>query len=202
MTKILLEARGLNSGDFLVGVHPGARSVNRQWGEGELHGSRTNVYSTQFPVKIIWFQEPGQHAAAPTGNQIVPLSLPLREFMAVLSQCAVFICNDSGPMHIATALNVPVVAVFGPTEPAWFGPLGPKIKIVIRSGFWCRPCFDYCIVRPALLLADNIGARCLSDSAEMFTDLLARRSSSSLEVGMMKECAIYSKCHSFLRFDE
>ena len=65
--------------------------------------------------------------------------------MAVLKRCRLFICNDSGPMHISTALGVPVVAVFGPTEPLWFGPLGPDNRIVIQSGFWCRPCFDYCL---------------------------------------------------------
>jgi ADP-heptose:LPS heptosyltransferase len=48
-------------------------------------------------------------------------------------------------MHIATALGVPVVAIFGPTEPAWFGPLGQNNRIVIQRGFWCRPCFDYCV---------------------------------------------------------
>jgi len=42
-------------------------------------------------------------------------------------------------------LNVPVVAVFGPTQPEWFGPRGPEDRVVIRPEFWCRPCFDYCI---------------------------------------------------------
>lgn len=96
--------------------------------------------------------------------------------MAVLSQCALFICNDSGPMHISTALDVPVVAVFGPTEPAWFGPLGANHKIVIRSGFWCRPCFDYCIFDQPYCLR-TIDVQDVYQPAEnTVTELLAKRS--------------------------
>jgi lipopolysaccharide heptosyltransferase II len=140
----LLQEHGVRSGDFLVGVHPGARSVNRQWGADNFTEVAERLLE-KHPIKVIWFQEPGQEATSPPGNRVLPLSLKLNEFMAVLAECGAFICNDSGPMHIATALGVPVVAVFGPTEPAWFGPQGPNNQIVIRSGFWCRPCFDYCI---------------------------------------------------------
>ena len=48
-------------------------------------------------------------------------------------------------MHVANLLNVPVVAVFGSTNPVWFGPRGPHDGVVIRREMWCRPCFDYCI---------------------------------------------------------
>jgi ADP-heptose:LPS heptosyltransferase len=48
-------------------------------------------------------------------------------------------------MHIAAALGVPTVGVFGPTEPAWFGPVSEQSKIVMHPSFWCRPCADRCI---------------------------------------------------------
>jgi heptosyltransferase-2 len=152
----LLASHRVGETDFLVAVHPGARSINRQWGQANFAEVAERLLD-KFPVKIIWFQEPGQQTAAPSGSSVVPLSLPLREFMAVLNRCGMLICNDSGPMHIATALNVPVVAVFGPTEPAWFGPLGLNDQVVIRSGFWCRPCFDYCIFdQPYCLRTINV----------------------------------------------
>jgi len=47
-------------------------------------------------------------------------------------------------MHLANLLGVPVVAVFGPQRPEWFGPRGPHDRVVIRPEFSCRPCFDYC----------------------------------------------------------
>jgi len=69
----------------------------------------------------------------------------LRELASLLERCKVVITNDNGPMHIATGLGVPVVGIFGPTEPVWFGPLGEGNQVVIQPGFWCRPCFDYCL---------------------------------------------------------
>jgi heptosyltransferase-2 len=139
-----LAQHGLQGQDFLVGIHPGARSATRQWGE-ENFAMVAQRLRAQYPVKILWFQDPSQVRPAQGADDFIPLSLPLRQFMAVLKRCRLFICNDSGPMHISTALGVPVVAVFGPTEPMWFGPLNPGDRIVIQSGFWCRPCFDYCL---------------------------------------------------------
>jgi lipopolysaccharide heptosyltransferase II len=139
-----LREYGIQDGEFLIGIHAGARSVVRQWGE-ENFAMLARRLQSQFPIKIVWFQDPNQTPSLADRNQCQSLSLPLRQFMAVLSKCRLFICNDSGPMHIATSLGVPVVAVFGPTEPAWFGPLGQENHVVIQSGFWCRPCFDYCL---------------------------------------------------------
>ena len=138
-----LAQHGFGNGDFVIGVHAGGRSATRQWGE-ENFAALANRLQAQFPIRIIWFQDPSQSSAAQASQDFPRLSLPLRQFMAVLSRCRLLICNDSGPMHIATALGVPVVAVFGPTEPAWFVPLGRDNQLVIQPGFWCRPCFDYC----------------------------------------------------------
>lgn len=138
-----LAALGVRDGEFLVGIHPGARNAMRQWGDANFAALAQRLQG-QFPIRVLWFQDPAQETASLDGRQVLPLSLPLRQFMGVLKRCQLLICNDSGPMHIATALGVPVVAIFGPTEPAWFGPLGPNNRVVIQSGFWCRPCFDYC----------------------------------------------------------
>jgi ADP-heptose:LPS heptosyltransferase len=138
-----LAALGVREGDFLVGIHPGARNVMRQWGDANFAAIAQRLQS-QFVIKVLWFQDPNQKNEGLDGGQALSLALPLRQFMGVLKRCRVLICNDSGPMHIATALAVPVVAIFGPTEPAWFGPLGDNNRVVIQPGFWCRPCFDYC----------------------------------------------------------
>jgi len=138
-----LAERGLDNGDVLVGFHPGARNEVRQWGnEKFLEVARRLTES--FPVKILWFQDPGAREK-PSDKGLIPVTLPLREFLAVLSECKVVVCNDTGPMHMASGLGVPVVAVFGPTQPEWFAPIGEDHKIVIRREVWCRPCFDYCV---------------------------------------------------------
>lgn len=63
----------------------------------------------------------------------------LGEFIELAAACAVFLTNDSGPMHIAAALGVPTVAVFGSTDPWATGPKGRRTRIV-REPLDCSPC--------------------------------------------------------------
>ena len=143
LAKRRLEKMGIENGEVLVGIHAGARNVVRQWGN-ERFLEVAKRLRAKFPVKIIWFQDAGE-AQAPNLEGLIPLRLPLQEFLAILAECRLLICNDTGPMHMASGLSVPVVAVFGPTQPEWFGPIGGDHKIVIRRDLWCRPCFDYCV---------------------------------------------------------
>ena len=136
--------RGIQNGEFVIGFHPGARSTTRQWGSENFEKLAQRLQA-EFPVTLVRFGDPGQLELIEDGLQRRSFCLPLRQFMGVLSRCQLLICNDSGPMHIASALGVPVVAIFGPTQPAWFGPQGRNNRVVIQPGFWCRPCFDYCI---------------------------------------------------------
>ena len=64
---------------------------------------------------------------------------PLRVFLGVLSRARLFITNDSGPMHMANALGVPVIGIFGPTEPDATHPFQPPYR-VIWKGAPCWPC--------------------------------------------------------------
>jgi heptosyltransferase-1 len=64
----------------------------------------------------------------------------LRELVEIMRNAVLVISNDSGPMHIAAAFNVPVVAIFGPTSPERTGPYGEE-HIIIRSEEACSPCF-------------------------------------------------------------
>jgi heptosyltransferase II len=63
----------------------------------------------------------------------------LREFIEMTAACRVFLTNDSGAMHIASALGVPSVTVFGPTDETATGPLGPAARLV-REPVDCAPC--------------------------------------------------------------
>jgi len=59
---------------------------------------------------------------------------------AILKRLAVYITNDTGPMHLASALGAPVVAIFGPTDPAETAPAGPMVQIIRRKAD-CAPCW-------------------------------------------------------------
>jgi len=64
----------------------------------------------------------------------------LRELACLFGQAALVITTDSGPMHLAAAVGTPVIALFGPTDPARTGPYGAGHR-VIRQGLDCMPCF-------------------------------------------------------------
>lgn len=63
----------------------------------------------------------------------------LREFIGMAAQCRLFLTNDSGAMHVASALGVPTVAVFGATDHATTGPTGANARVVRRE-VECSPC--------------------------------------------------------------
>ena len=63
----------------------------------------------------------------------------LHELTALLSRCDTLLTGDTGPLHMAVALGVPTVSIFGPTNPTVYGPLPPG-HIVLQSMLACRPC--------------------------------------------------------------
>lgn len=64
----------------------------------------------------------------------------LKDLLAVIQNAECFICNDTGPMHMAAALNVLVFAIFGPANPVRTGPYG-TIHTVIQKDYPCAPCY-------------------------------------------------------------
>jgi heptosyltransferase-2 len=59
----------------------------------------------------------------------------------LIGRCAVLVTNDSAPLHLASAMGTPTVAIFGPTVPEFgFGPLAPRATVVGHDTLPCRPC--------------------------------------------------------------
>jgi len=65
--------------------------------------------------------------------------LDLQELGALLKITKIFITNDSGPLHLASALEVPTLAIFGPTDPLKYGPLS-ELNRMVRKDLPCSPC--------------------------------------------------------------
>jgi heptosyltransferase-2 len=63
----------------------------------------------------------------------------LKEAIALIAKCRLFISNDSGLMHVAGALEIPTVAIFGSTNPTTTSPVGDK-SVVLYEGVHCSPC--------------------------------------------------------------
>jgi heptosyltransferase I len=79
------------------------------------------------------------HAACPDCLDLSGRTTP-GELAAVIARAAVCVTNDSGPMHLAVALDRPVVSVFGPTNPVWIGPYG-RPDDVAQAAVACSPCY-------------------------------------------------------------
>jgi ADP-heptose:LPS heptosyltransferase len=129
----------------LVGVHVGAAAPIRRWPverfQSVLDGTRQKI---GWPV-IFGDPESNWHRLkVPAGLGGSKFSGSLREVLALLSHLDVLLCNDAGIMHAATALGIRVVAIFGPTNPAWFGPYGEGHRVVLNENMPCRPCRDIC----------------------------------------------------------
>jgi ADP-heptose:LPS heptosyltransferase len=137
-------ARHIPLNAIVIGFHSGARIPVRRWGDDRFTAVALELLRRE-NVHVIWFSEPGSISVPPSHDRCHAATLDFDSFLAVLSRCQLLVCNDSGPMHLANLLAVPVVAVFGSTNPVWFGPRGPHDRVVIRPEMWCRPCFDYCI---------------------------------------------------------
>ena len=92
----------------------------------------------------------------------------LSQLAELYRRCAVVITNDSGPMHIAAAVGTPVVAIFGPTDPALTGPYGEK-HVVLRAGISCSPCLkDQCFHRPEMECMARVEVQQVLEAAERF----------------------------------
>jgi heptosyltransferase-2 len=63
----------------------------------------------------------------------------LKEAMALMSRCRLFVSNDSGLMHVAAALGVPTIAIFGSTNTVTTAPVGRRV-VIIHKPVSCSPC--------------------------------------------------------------
>jgi ADP-heptose:LPS heptosyltransferase len=129
-----LTSRGVSKDDLVVGIHPGASLPEKRW---PLDRFREVAVATavQPGVRVLAFAEPsGYGAELFTIPGVVGAQVTLREMIALIERCDVLVCNDSGPMHIAGALGVPTVAMFGPGIEQWFAPLGEGHEILRPDG--------------------------------------------------------------------
>ncbi|RKY21672.1 MAG: hypothetical protein DRQ55_03600 [Planctomycetota bacterium] len=78
----------------------------------------------------------------------------LLELSVLLSRAALLVTNDSGPLHLAAALGVPSVSLFGPETPALYGPVGPR-HLVFYAGYWCSPCLSVYNAKIAMCNGEN-----------------------------------------------
>ena len=124
----------LGIGEFAI-LNPGAGWGAKRW-PAERYGEVAGKLADQGIASILNYG-PGEEelvraAEAASGGTARAMSSTITELIALTRRARLFIGGDTGPMHLAAALRVPVVAIFGPTDPARNGPYGTP-SIVLRS---------------------------------------------------------------------
>jgi len=148
----LLLANRVASGDAIIALAPGSVWATKRWPTFDaLAGALVNdarFASARFVVLGAASDAPLASAIndALLSRGVAPAidatgKLSLLGSAALLKRARALITNDSAPLHLASAMNTPTVAMFGPTIPAFgFGPLASRRDIVELAGLDCRPC--------------------------------------------------------------
>ncbi|MFH1077152.1 MAG: lipopolysaccharide heptosyltransferase II [Pseudomonadota bacterium] len=142
----LLEKFGFNAKDKIVGISPGATYGSAKRWFAERFGALADKIYDCYGSSILIFGAPGESDIAEETKKAMHTpavnlcgKTSLCEAMALIRRCCLFITNDSGLMHIASALDVPLIAIFGPTNSKTTGPVGAKSRIV-QVAVECSPC--------------------------------------------------------------
>ena len=143
---------GVTASDIVVGVNPGStyggakRWLPERFAEVTERLCRTIRESREQQVSVVILGAKGEEAlgqeiAARLSSRSLVLSgaTTIRELMAAVKRCEVLLTNDTGPMHIASAFRVPVIAIFGPTDWRTTSPFG-SAHAIVRQPVDCAPC--------------------------------------------------------------
>ncbi len=133
LAENFLAARGVEKGEQILALHPGSGSAAKNWdwknfvrvGEWASQNARILLISGPAEKEL----EGVRKAVEKTGG-IPADQLPLTQLAGILKFCTAYLGNDSGITHLAAVLGIPTFAVFGPTNPAVWGPRGRAVTII------------------------------------------------------------------------
>jgi len=141
-----LGARRRSSDRTLIAIAPAAAyGPAKEW-PPERYSALIDHFGERFGAECVLVGSPGERArcelvarGSKSGALMAAGETGVGELIALLSLCSGFVGNDSGCMHVAAALKIPTVGVFGSTDPKRTGPLGPRTAVIYR-GIECSPC--------------------------------------------------------------
>jgi heptosyltransferase-1 len=139
----LLRQHGVDGAGIVI-MAPGTIWETKRWGTEKFAKLARHFLSKGFAVVLIGAQRERkvceEVAQAARGAVDFAGMTTLSELAALIRRSALSITNDSGPMHLAVALNRPVISIFGPTDPFWIGPYR-RPHTVLHTELPCSPCY-------------------------------------------------------------
>jgi heptosyltransferase II len=145
-----LRERNINASDLKVGMHPGTdmRGKDRRLDVNKFVEIGDYLFD-KYKAKVFVFLGPDEEdlkseflSSSRKHKPVIVEKMEIEKVAQLISICNIFISSDSGLMHTASAMGVPTVAVFGPTNPLFVRPWGVPHEIV-RLGLECSPCFVF-----------------------------------------------------------
>jgi ADP-heptose:LPS heptosyltransferase len=130
---------GLKEEEQVLAIHPGSGSPAKNWDAKKF--ARVADWASE-RCKVLLISGPAQDGVEEVrrtmkkANPLVADNLPLLHLAAVFKASRAYLGNDSGITHLAASLGLPTIALFGPTNPAIWGPRGPAVQIVYGKNPW------------------------------------------------------------------
>jgi len=122
-----------------VAIHPGSGSAQKCWSTSRFASVIERLWQQNRPILLLAgpadterVDDLLQQLSSPPTPEMLKLltNAPLLEVARHLQQCRGYLGNDSGITHLAAMLGVPTIAIFGPTDPAVWQPVGPFVKVL------------------------------------------------------------------------
>lgn len=155
----LFKKLGLGEGEKIIVIHPSASCPSKRWPE-EYFSQLIKLISDKGNLKIIIVTSENEKKFGQKivdENEVIDLrgKLNIAELGALLRKSSLFISNDSGPVHIAAALEIPVISIFGRCDPGLsprrWRPLGKK-SFYFHRNIGCKKCFAHNCLKEFLCL--------------------------------------------------
>lgn len=145
--KERLSEIGVEPGKKFIGISPmAAYGTAKQWPEDKFAELIKKIKRGIEDSEILLFGSPAEKEgiskiAEVSGEKIIEISeaFSLSEAISIISMCRIFVSNDSGLLHIASALDIPAIGIFGPTLPEKTAPVRKNIRVIYKSAD-CSPC--------------------------------------------------------------
>lgn len=150
IVRQFLSQMDIDDDNLLVGIHPGGHYPTQRWLEKRFAAVADRIMDKYKAARLVligsWQDEEVIRRIEQNmkNEPIVFLSQSLKGLLALIQRCQLLIGNNSGPLHMATAVDTPTVSTMGPTIPERWRPYGEN-HIVIRKDLPCSPCNSgYC----------------------------------------------------------
>jgi hypothetical protein len=165
-----LSGHGWNAGDPLVALHPGAGSKAKRWPIARFVSLAKHFVHTE-KKRLLIIEGPAESGLAAQIEQeftddrmIIAKSLSLSLLAAAIAKSELFVGNDSGIAHLAAALGIPSIVLFGPTLPRHWAPLGPDVRVLWNpqdcagcdSGRGVHTCLENIAVKDVILQVGTV----------------------------------------------